>query len=342
MHKTSSYLLALAAVCIGVSCNKSSDSSSDEESGNWIKRSSFGGAQRTEAASFVIGDTAYVGTGYDGENRLKDFWLYNADGNTWQQRAVFRGTARNSAVGFSANGKGYIATGYDGVNKLKDVWRYDPSSNSWDQMNDFAGSARYDAAAFSIADKGYITTGYADLETGGSGNVKDCWQYNPGSDSWTEKNNFGGDKRNSAVVFVYQDKAYLCTGTASSTLNDFYAYDPSTDTWTEKRKIANISDESYDDDYSDIIRSNAVAFTLGDYAYISTGTNGSNTTKTWRYHFADDTWSRKTPFEGSSRGGAVAFVVKNRAFVTMGSSGSSYFDDIWEFNPDQTQNDDDN
>ena len=62
------FFLPASIVLILISCAKTTSPSTDT-SGNWLKRSEFDGNARTEAASFVIGDTAYIGTGYDGTNR---------------------------------------------------------------------------------------------------------------------------------------------------------------------------------------------------------------------------------------------------------------------------------
>ena len=142
-----------------------------------------------------------------------------------------------------------------------------------------------------------------------------------------------------AVAFVHNNKGYICTGTDNGTaVNDLWAYDPSTAAWTELRKISNISTDSYDDNYTDIVRSNAVAFTIGDKAYITTGENGSLLSTTWEYDFANDVWASKTAFEGAARTGAVAFSVNNGGYVTTGRSSTIPFDDLREFFPDQTYN----
>ena len=130
-----------------LSCGKGSTSTT--VIGNWVNKSDFDGVARSEAVSFVINDTAYIGTGFDGTNRLNDLWEYDAVKNFWIQKADFPGSARSSAVAFAAAGKGYVDR-FDGINKLKDMWQYDPVANSWIQKNDFAGSARYDAVAFGI------------------------------------------------------------------------------------------------------------------------------------------------------------------------------------------------
>lgn len=333
------FFLPASIVLILVSCAKNTDTSTAADtSGNWLKRSEFEGNARTEAVSFVIGDTAYIGTGFDGTNRYKDFWAFDPVKNFWIQRAQFPGVARNSAVGFSIGTKGYIATGYDGLNRLIDNWEYNQATNTWTQRADFAGSARYDAVGFAISDKGYISTGFD------GGYTKDLWEFNPaggsnGSGAWTQKVSLGGTKRSGAVVFVRNNKAYIVTGINNGTpVTDFWVYDPTAAAWTQLRDIANISTDGYDDDYTDIVRSNGVGFVMNDKGYITCGENSGYIKKTWEYDFDKDSWARKTTYERSERTGAVSFTVKGRGFVACGRNSTYYFDDIDEWLPNDTEN----
>lgn len=324
-------------VLVFLSCSKSSTSTSAEDSsGNWLKRSEFEGNARTEAAAFTIGDTAYIGTGFDGTNRYTDFWAYDPVKNYWIQRAQFPGVARNSAVGFTVGSKGYIATGYDGINRLNDTWEYDPSTNKWTQKANFGGTPRYDAVGFGIGAKGYIATGFD------GGYTKDMWEFDPSNGAngaWTQQVSLGGTKRSGAVAFVYNNKAYVVTGINNGTqVTDFWSYDPATTSWTQLRDISNVSSDTYDDDYTDIARSNGVAFVIGTKAYITCGESGSYNKKTWQYDFSADTWARKTTYERTERSGAVSFAVKGRGFVACGRNTTYYFDDIDEFQPDVTYN----
>ena len=323
-------LLGISGISLLIgSCTKTSSTSTDT-SGNWVKRSDFEGVTRSEAVSFVIGDTAYIGTGYDGTNRLGDLWSYDQVNNFWRQEAHMPGTGRSSAIAFSAAGNGYIATGYDGLNMLQDVWQYSPINNSWSRKNDFTGGARYDAVGFGISDKGYVSTGY-------DGNyLKDLWQYDPTSDLWAQQISMGGSKRSAAVAFVFNNKAYVCTGSnngSTTGVNDLWVYDPTaTPVWTEKRKISNVSPDAYDDAYA-IIRSNAVAFVMNGKGYVTTGENGAVLNDTWEYDFTNDLWGKKTAFEGVARTGATAFSLKDRGYVLTGRSSTTPFDDIREFFP---------
>jgi N-acetylneuraminic acid mutarotase len=335
MMRAFSYVLLLgSSIFLLYACTKNTSSTSDLV-GNWVTISDFDGVARSEAISFVVGDTAYIGTGYDGTNRLNDLWKYDVDQNFWLQRASLPGDARNSAVGFSTSTKGYITTGYNGLIKLKDTWEFDPTKNSWVQKADFGGTARIDAVAFGILDKGYVTTG-------NDGNdLKDFWMYDPTSDTWTQKVSLGGSKREGAVAFVYKNIGYVVTGINNgTTVNDLWAYDPAAGKWAEKRFITNVSTDTYDDSYGTtlIVRSNAAAFIIGDYAYVCTGQNGSILKTVWEYNFAQDVWTQKQPWEGLERAGAVAFTVKGRGFLGTGKNSTFQFDDWREFKPFDTYN----
>jgi N-acetylneuraminic acid mutarotase len=301
-----------------------------------VNKFDFAGVSRTEGVAFTIGDVAYIGTGFDGTNRLTDFWKYNVGNNSWTQVASLPGGyGRTSAVAFGTSTKGYVATGLaaDGSTKPGDTWEYDPGANTWTRKADFAGTPRYDAVAFSINDKGYIATGY-------DGNfTKDFWMYDPATDAWTAKQGFQGYNRKHAVSFVYQGKGYVCTGVDNTIYpNDFWVYDPAADSWTSKRAIANVSSDTYDDGYTNIVRANAVAFVMNDKAYLATGEAGSLYKTVWEYDFATDLWTPKTDFEGGTRTGAVAFSVKNRGFVLTGNVSSQEYSDIWEFHPTEAYN----
>jgi len=334
MSKTKKGLLfaLLLAGALFTGCKNDDDDT--ELVGNWIKRSSFDGPARSSAASFVIDNLAYVATGYTGDNYLKDLWVYNADGDFWEQKADFTGTARSSASAFELNGKGYVGLGYDGTNRLKNFFQYNPTSNSWEQKADFGGSARYGAVGFQVGGKAFFGTGY-------DGNyLKDFFQYDDGTNTWTQANGFSGNKRRNATVFVIDDKAYLGTG-VNNAINqvDFWEYNATADTWTKKRDIDydTSDDDTYNDDYG-IVRSNACSFTMNGQGFVATGDNLSSV---WQYVPSTDLWYEKSGLEGSGRIDAVGFTVNNRGYVMLGRTGTTYFDDLLEFKPNDDSNDDD-
>ena len=325
--KLLSQVTFLGILLIFVSCNE--DSSDDDKIGNWIELSDFDGVPRSDAVAFTLNNKAYLGTGYEkGSDRLNDFWVYDPELNYWTQKADFPGTPRNGAVGFGINNKGYIGTGYDGENKLKDFWEYNSEDNSWIQIADFGGSERYGAVSFSIDDDGYVGTGY-------DGNyLKDFWKYSQISGQWVQSVSIGGSKRRNAVTFTINRKGYLCTGIDNGIYeDDFWAYDPDTELWTRLRDISDSSDENFDDDYI-IVGVDKVAFSVNEKGYVASGGTGGVGGSIWEYDPITDLWEEKTYMEGASRIDAVGFGIGNRGYIATGRNTSSYFDDLWGFDPD--------
>jgi N-acetylneuraminic acid mutarotase len=325
--------LTLATIIIGLSVSSCSNSDSTTDLvGNWIKKSSFDGPARSSSASFVIGNFAYVATGYTGDVYLNDLWAYNSDGDYWEQKADFIGVKRSAASAFEINGKGYVGLGYDGSNRLKDFYEYNPTTNAWTQKADFAGTARYGAVGFQVSNKAFFGTGY-------DGNyLKDFYQYNPTTNVWTLSSGFGGNKRRNATVFVINDKAYLATGTSNNVLQyDFWVLDGATDVWTKLRDISKGDSDKYNADYQ-ILRANASSFVMNGLGYVACG---DNSTTVWQYTPSTDLWAEKTSLEASGRIDAVGLAINNRGFIMLGRSGTSYFDDLWEFKPNDEQVDND-
>lgn len=323
-------LLFLIIISISILGCKSDDD--DDEYGNWVESSAFDGDSRGNAVSFTIGTKGYLVTGYDGDDYLADTWEYNSEDDYWIKKADFPGTPRSGAVGFSLNGKGYIGTGYDGDDELKDFWEYNPTTNEWLEKAPFGGTARYGAIGFSVNGNGYIGTGYDGSEQ------KDFWKYNATNDTWIQVVGFGGQKRQDASVFVLNNIAYIGTGRHNGAIEyDFYAFDGTT--WT---RLQDIDDDDDDDDDVAVPIYSSIAFTLNGKGYFVTGISGSLTNQCWEYTPSTDFWEDDIPvFEGTSRQDASAFSFDSKAFVLMGRSSNYYFDDLWEYRPDEEVDEDD-
>jgi len=314
---------------LGASCKKDSTTTTDTV-GDWTRSSDFEGVARTEAVGFVLDGKAYIGTGYKQDDiRLSDFWAYDQATGTWLQKADMPGASRNSAVAFTVGSKAYVGTGYDGASQLKDFYSYNPANNTWDTIADFSGSARYGAVAFSSASKGYVGTGF-------DGNyLKDFYAYNPATDTWAQTASLGGTKRQDAVAFTIGDKSYVATGINNGAYpDDVWQFDAATESWAQKARIANLdADNTFDDLYGSIPRSNASAFVMDNIAYIANGSSSGLNGTVFAYDPSTDLWTQKTGFEGTLREGAIGFNLNNRGYIATGSNSGSRFDDMWEFLP---------
>jgi tetratricopeptide (TPR) repeat protein len=248
-----------------------------------------------------------------------------AQENTWTKRANFGGTARYGATGFSIGTKGYIGTGYYG-NFKKDFWEYDPATKAWTQKADFGGERRHYAVGFSIGGKGYIGTGSNALYGGSL--KKDFWEYDPATNIWTQKADFGGTARHAAVGFSIGSKGYLGTGWDNASKKDFWEYDPASNVWTEET------------DFEGTARNSAVGFSIDSKGYIGmgydlgTGNIIHSKGDFWEYDPATSRWTRKADFKGSARNTSIGFSIGSKGYVGLGSSDELGFNnDFWEYNP---------
>ena len=309
----------------------------------WTQKTDFGGIGRDAAVGFSIGNKGYIGTGYvyDPNNpvlkdmHLKDFWEYDPAADTWTQKADFGGGIRCSAVGFSIGNKGYVGTG-DVVSweqDSKDFWEYNPVANIWTQKADFGGGTRYFAAGFSIGNKGYIGTGnriggFDGLDGAGP---KVFWEYNPATDRWTRKADFGGGIRHIAKGFSIGNKGYIGWGQdeGGTFQKDFWEYDPATDRWTQKAD-------------HDVAMDAPAAFSIGNKGYVGTGAvrdennNLIPINNFWEYDPATDTWTKKADVGGEERAFAAAFSIGNKGYIGTGVFLSApdllgFAKDFWEY-----------
>lgn len=294
----------------------------------WTQKADFGGGDRVGTAGFAIGSKGYIGTGWDGQQGLKDFWEYDPATDNWTRKADFPGEARSGAVGFSIGNKGYIGTGNAGYYGpyFNDFWEYDPATNTWTRVADFPGDARYGATGFSIGSKGYFGTGV----TTNSGDVfySDFWEYDPATDQWTRKADYGGGGRNGPESFSIGNKGYIGCGfnwAYGMWTKDFWEYDPATDKWTRKVDFPGVAREAVSE----------VGFSIGDKGYIGTGYGvGTDEFRDfWEYNPATNTWTRKADFGGVVRGGAVGFSVDGKGYIGTGNNYLTLYKDFWEYTP---------
>lgn len=343
--------LALLLTGLGLGSCKKDDTTTVY--GNWQPSSTYSGVARSEAVSFVINGVAYAGTGRNTVGTpLKDFYSFDPTKGGWSPLTPMptAAAARYGAVAFAANGKGYVGTGNDGNgNYLADFWEFDPAGTTsvtvgstttttvgvWRQVASLTtapnGTARFSAVAGSINNIGFVGCGFD------GNNQNNFFKYNPATNVWSAfASPFPGDKRTGAVAFVLANQFYVATGTNNNAnVSDVYAYNPQNDAWTMKHYLRTVSTATENYDNLAVARSQAVAFTVNDKAYITTG--GSTLLSCYEYNAADDTWTLKNPYVGSVRNNAVGFGIGNYGYVGLGYNGSNRFDNFYRFAPNDAQ-----
>jgi N-acetylneuraminic acid mutarotase len=177
-------------------------------------------------------------------------------------------------------------------------------AQSWTPMAPFPG-ALDEQAGFVINGKGYVTGASSAL-----------YEYNPASDTWSQKAPFAGIPRNSAAAFSIGSVAYLTTG---SSYNDLWAYDQSSDAWSQKASLPGPG------------REGAVAAISSGKAYVGLG--GSYYNDWYEYNPIGDIWTQKAPIPGPGRYHACAFEVNGKIYVVGGFGSGTFYNDVFEYNP---------
>src|SRR6266498_48785 len=115
---------------------------------------------------------------------------------------------------------------------------------------------------------------------------KDFWEYDPVTNGWIQKADFGGTARAGAGGLSISGKGYIGTGNdnIAPLTKDFWEYDPSTNSWAQKA------------DFGGAVRWYPAGFSIGSKGYLGTGID-------YPTHF-NDFWEY-TPEEDNS-GGCIA------------------------------------
>lgn len=316
----------------------------DPVANTWTARANFPGAARRNAVGFSVGARGYVGTGFNGTTRYSDFYEYNPATNSWQVRTAFPGVAREGAVGFGFGGRGYLGTGFSGSARLADFYEFNPTTNAWQIRSAFPGTIRSEAVGFQIGNaRGYIGTGL-----NGTTRFSDFYEFNPATNAWLARTNFSGTSRNSAVGLSIGNKGYIGTGSNSLfRYNNFYEYDPGyTYNWSNGETTQSISvseDGNYFVTLTSVLNSGCSQMTVPTFVKMNLpdveitpggSVNICSGSSTVLNANNSNVWVQKTDFGGVARRNSVGFSIGNKGYLGTGFNGSTYYNDLWEYDPE--------
>ncbi len=199
------------------------------------------------AAAFSIGDTGYVGLGFNDSSYKvsSNFFAYDYTGNKWSEIAPFPGAPRAYATAFAINGKGFAGTGGGTINDngdatggaLNDFYQYDPQANSWTSIQ-YPGTPRLGAMSFVYQNTAYILGG-RNIPVNSSALTSELFPkdfYSFDGAQWKKLNSIDDSiTRQMGVALVINDFAYLIGGTAGNPdiIPKTWAYKIAGDQWQE-------------------------------------------------------------------------------------------------------------
>lgn|GEM_PF-981994 len=194
------------------------------------------------------------------------------------------------------------------------------SQGTWTQKASvFTTTARAGVFGFSIGGKGYMGAGW-------QYNIpiyyNDFWEWDQGTNAWTQKANFAGSARGDAVSFSIGNKGYALTGyDGAYATNELWEWDQAANTWSQKAI------------FPGLMRAYGAGFSIGLKGYVGCGINGGVLNDFWEYDQLTDTWLQKADIP-VARFICVSFSIGNMGYVCIGGfSNSNLFNDMWEFNP---------
>ncbi len=84
-------------------------------------------ARKYNAATFVIGNFAYVVSGRNANSITSTVWKYDPSSESWTDKHQALSTdPREKGIGFSLNGKGYVVTGVNGSLVFDNMYEFTP------------------------------------------------------------------------------------------------------------------------------------------------------------------------------------------------------------------------
>jgi hypothetical protein len=179
----------------------------------WGTIENFPGDARRYPVSFVIGNSAYIGTGQKAyETIFNDFFRFDGVSRTWDNQTIVpedeteEMQKRYQAIAFSLHNKGYVVGGTSPSKNMNDVWQFFISDNNigkWKKMNNFPVPL-YGGISISNENTTYV---------GFSENIESrriLWKYIEETDSWEEFVQLPDkiEKRISSGVII-QDRIYI-------------------------------------------------------------------------------------------------------------------------------------
>jgi N-acetylneuraminic acid mutarotase len=228
----------------------------------------------------------------------------------------------------------------------------------WTQRTNFGSHGRHRGCAISIGTKGYMGLGHYN---GAGPNIvlADWWEFDPASNSWTQKADYTGNSGNgnyAVLAFGMSQYGYVGGGQVGSDPG-FYRYDPATNAWTAvastPTSVANLDgfeigtkgyyvsgNQLYE--YDSVLDSWTLknptpfspsvwhsTFAIDGKGYMKTGAS------LWEYKPSTDQWAIRASFPGLASAGSVSFSQFNKGYIVTGYQSwlSNVTSEVWEFNP---------
>lgn len=251
-----------------------------------------------------------------GGSSLATSEIYSDTQNTWTNRASAPAIIDSSPAEFSLDGFAFYAGGFQGGSISAATVKYDDITNVYTPKSGVLSAARYGMPGNStLLGFGYVTAG----RVNGGTYVTTTEKYNSTLDSYTAVTS-KISAENTHCNTVLHDRLYAIGGENVGYHNYNEQYDPILNAWASKAVVSSVL-------------SGPVNWTLNDFMYHNSGSNGSNyVTTTEKYNDQTDAWSTAAS-SSSGRFAPGVSRLNGYAYVFGGSSfPSGTFSSVERFN----------
>lgn len=288
--------------------------------------------QRSLHAGIAVGDSLFVFGGYDGSNRVNDFYKFSFKTSRWTvvPPSATMPSARDRHVVVSYQAQMYIFGGYDGSNRVNDFWQYHTEEESWTLMDNAVGqppTPRHSHSGIEYDGSMYIFAGY-------DGNyrsdfhrfcfVQRKWSIVPVKGSVPKAR-----YRTSAVAF--KNKMLVVGGhDGAKHLNDFYQFNFDTLEWSLVETTGQVPPPSPRDSHSAVI--------CGESMYLFGGSTGSARNDLYTFSFETKQWQEvRPPWTVGQKANApcprfchTCEVYNSSLYIFGGYDGQQRLNDFWQ------------
>jgi len=281
--------------------------------------------QRSLHVAAVLNDCIYIFGGYDGSNRVNDFYEFNIEKKTWSLYPAGGQppTPRDRHVGVVHGNSFYVFAGFDGTQRVNDFFEFSFDSNQWSPVvpsSGFAPTPRHSHAAVVHGRTMFVFGGY-------DGSYRsDFHEYDFLSCIWSPVSATGRvpRARYRATAVVYSSSMFLFGGhDGTRHLNDVNIFD------FESRSWSSPSTEGP----APIPRDSHVAVVHGKSMYVFGGSTGSAMNDFHELNLETQRWSPVQAM-GTPPGHRfchVACVHRDSLYVFGGYDGTNRLNDLLLF-----------
>mmetsp|Transcript_31989 Transcript_31989/g.55136 ORF Transcript_31989/g.55136 Transcript_31989/m.55136 type:complete len:500 (-) Transcript_31989:91-1590(-) len=275
-------------------------------------------------------NSLYVFGGYDGAQRVNDFYRFNFETNKWTviTSETLPPSPRDRHVSVVYGRSIYIYGGYDGYNRVNDFYEYSVDKNIWREIisSGAAPSARHSHSAVVYKNCMYVFAGYDGLYR------NDFYKYDFSTNAWESitdslgSNDHWPKPRYRTSASVVGDKMVIFGGhDGARQLNDFYAWHFDTNTWHAIECTG---------PQSPVPRDSHVSVSYKDSLFIFGGSTGNAKSDFWEFKFDETKWQPVSAIAGSppcSRFCHIGAVIGKCFYVFGGYDGSQRLNDFKQF-----------